>query len=231
MSHPPARSVKPAEIRMEEILDAAQALFAQKGYNATSVQEIIDTVGIAKGTFYHYFRSKLELLDAVVERLGAQGLQELEALVDDPALDAARKLQQLFLQSNLWKLRHRSLLLELLRVMYRPQNAVFRERLQQVSMATAIPLVARIIRQGVAEGTFQVEDPEEVAAIVLGMGQFLGDALAQMILEEEQGPEFQARLERKVRTYEQSVERVLGAAPGSVRLLSADMLAPWLASE
>jgi len=45
--------------RVEEILDAAEALFTQKGYDATSIKDIIDAVGIARGTLYHHFSSKL----------------------------------------------------------------------------------------------------------------------------------------------------------------------------
>ena len=62
------RIVKEHEERKNELLDAAQALFYQNGYETTSVAKIIDSVGIAKGTFYHYFKSKTDLLDQIVER-------------------------------------------------------------------------------------------------------------------------------------------------------------------
>jgi AcrR family transcriptional regulator len=42
-------------VRRTEILDVAQSLFYRKGYEPTSVQDIITEIGIAKGTFYHYF--------------------------------------------------------------------------------------------------------------------------------------------------------------------------------
>ena len=61
-----ARGVKEAERRRNEILDAAQHLFYSKGYDEPSIQEIIDAVGIAKGTFYHHFESKQELLDHLI---------------------------------------------------------------------------------------------------------------------------------------------------------------------
>lgn len=54
-------------MRRSEILDVAQRLFYLKGYDQTSVQDIITEIGIAKGTFYHYFNSKLELLDAIID--------------------------------------------------------------------------------------------------------------------------------------------------------------------
>jgi AcrR family transcriptional regulator len=60
------RTVKEPDIRRAELLDAAQKLFYAKGYEKTPVQDNIDRVGVAKGTFYHYFGSKVELLDELV---------------------------------------------------------------------------------------------------------------------------------------------------------------------
>ena len=56
------RTVKDYDERYAEFLDVAQQLFFSQGYERTTVQEIIDTVGVAKGTFYHYFDSKQAIL-------------------------------------------------------------------------------------------------------------------------------------------------------------------------
>ena len=78
-----ARVVKEAELRRSEILDAAQHLFYSKGYDETSIQDIIDAVGIAKGTFYHHFESKQELLDHLIDRMFGEVLVPLEMLVNE----------------------------------------------------------------------------------------------------------------------------------------------------
>ena len=62
------RIVKAHDERKNEIIDTAQNLFMTKGYSTCSVAEIIDAIGIAKGTFYHYFKSKEEVLDAIVDK-------------------------------------------------------------------------------------------------------------------------------------------------------------------
>ena len=64
-----ARTVKPPDVRRNEILDVAQRLFYTKGYRKTSVNDIIDEIDIAKGTFYHHFPSKQALLDALTDRV------------------------------------------------------------------------------------------------------------------------------------------------------------------
>ena len=89
------RTVKPPDVRRNEIVDVVQALFTSKGYDNTSVQDILDGAGIAKGTFYHYFDSKVALLDALVARLTDATLRMVEPIVHDPQMTALEKLPRL----------------------------------------------------------------------------------------------------------------------------------------
>ena len=58
------------EQTVEKILDAAAALFAEKGYQSTTLQDIIDATGLSKGAVYHHFRSKEEIARKVGDRMG-----------------------------------------------------------------------------------------------------------------------------------------------------------------
>ena len=60
------RIVKDAEERKEEILDAAERLFGTKGFDNTSTGDILQEVGIARGTLYYHFKSKEDILDGVI---------------------------------------------------------------------------------------------------------------------------------------------------------------------
>ena len=62
------RIVKEATERKNEILDAAAVLFMKKGFDNTSTNDILDAVGIARGTLYHHFKSKEEVMDALIDR-------------------------------------------------------------------------------------------------------------------------------------------------------------------
>lgn len=59
---------KSPEIRQNELMEAAQGLFIEKGFEGVAISEITDCAGVAKGTFYHYFSSKSEIMEALRER-------------------------------------------------------------------------------------------------------------------------------------------------------------------
>ncbi|HWK49709.1 MAG TPA: TetR/AcrR family transcriptional regulator [Steroidobacter sp.] len=85
---------KPAELRREELLDAAQQLFVEKGIGATSIDDIASAAEVAKGTFYLYFPSKEALLQALQERFVAGFVERLEIAMDRCGPDRWRpKLQ------------------------------------------------------------------------------------------------------------------------------------------
>ena len=74
------------EQTVEKILDAAALLFIQKGYQNTTLQDIIDATKLSKGAVYHHFRSKEEIAQRVGDRLGDQMWEPLRRIRDDPAL-------------------------------------------------------------------------------------------------------------------------------------------------
>lgn len=79
---------KPAEIRREELMDAAQALFLEKGFGATSVDEIVKQADVAKGTFYLQFKTKEDVLVALRERFVATFCERLTKAMDGPPAEA-----------------------------------------------------------------------------------------------------------------------------------------------
>jgi len=89
-----AREVKEYDERLQEILSTARELFFTKGYATTSINDIISAIGIAKGTFYHYFDSKDDLLIAVTEQITDEALVGVREIVADPKLNALEKLRK-----------------------------------------------------------------------------------------------------------------------------------------
>ncbi|GCE31536.1 hypothetical protein KDA_70200 [Dictyobacter alpinus] len=84
------RRAQQAEERREHLIDTALHLFAEKGWNATSIPDLAKAAGIAQGLMYHYFRNKEELLLAVIERHSF--LAELKVLLSASSERPARQV-------------------------------------------------------------------------------------------------------------------------------------------
>lgn len=85
---------KPAEVRLDELMDAAQHLFITKGFEATTISEIVRDAQVAKGTFYHYFPSKNEMLSALRERFTRHFIEQIQQAVDAcPETDSIARLR------------------------------------------------------------------------------------------------------------------------------------------
>jgi AcrR family transcriptional regulator len=222
------RIVKDPDVRRSEILDVARRLFYRKGYEQTSVQDIISEIGIAKGTFYHYFCSKQDLLDAMIERMIAQTLQSLEPLVADDHLSALEKFERFFSDLADWKVENKAFLLDIMNIWYKDENAILRHKVTTSSIEKTMPLLVQIIEQGMAEGVFASEYPADMAEIVLQLGQSLSDTLAKIILNEAHSDDTLAIIERKTIVYHHAIERTLNAPTGSIKLFDLDQVKPWL---
>jgi len=218
--------VKEHDVRRNEILDIAQQLFYQKGYEQTSIQDILTAVGIAKGTFYHYFDSKQTLLQELVARMVAQTSQLIAPIVADPDLNACEKFERFFTQVGQWKVARKGLLIQVLRAYYLDENILLRHTLVNSSFAEIVPFLAAIIEQGVAEGFFATEYVTETAALLMRIMQNFSETMAMLILDPPE--DAVAILAQQLAAHQQAIERVLHAADGSLRLFDLALVRQWL---
>lgn len=216
--------VKDYDERKTEFLDTALQLFMQHGYDQTSVNAIIETVGVSKGAFYHYFKTKEDLLDEIAARASEQALTLVEPLVDDDSLDAVAKLNEMFRRTNSFKAQNRDLMIAIAQVFYGEGNILLRDRLSNRSVGMIAPLLARIIEQGNAEGTMDVRYPRETARFVLRIGTELVSEMAKALPVVDTDAETADEVVRLMSVYTESVERILGVQAGGLRLVDESMM-------
>jgi AcrR family transcriptional regulator len=166
-----ARITKDPHERREEILDTAQALFGAKGYQQTSISDIVKTIGVAQGTFYYYFKSKEEVADAVIDRHIAHMLPPFEQLADNGELSGYEKMQQI-IRTELFEHSDHD---DLFQYLHHENNAALHQRLIVKTIRKFGPILAAVIEQGVREGQFNVANPEAVAEFFLTGFQFWMD--------------------------------------------------------
>lgn len=192
--------------RREEIIATARRLFQIEDYDAITMQDIVDELGIAKGTIFYYFDSKEALLRAVVENIIEEDRVRKQALIKKAkgnALDKIRALMQLdsMAAKNPIIFEH----------LHRPSNAQMHTQLLAVMVIQEASLYAELIRQGCGEGIFQTDNPLECAEFIIAGIQFLTDYGIYPWVESD--------ITRRAHAFPSLVEAILKAKPGSFQFM------------
>ncbi len=224
-----ARTVNAAvrAIRYEAFVDVAQRLIQAKGYEQMSVQDVLDELDASKGAFYHYFDSKLALLEAVVERMVDAATTTLAPLVADPGLPAPAKLERLFSGIADWKAERKELVLALMQVWYSDDNAIAREKFRQRVVIRLTPLLAAIVRQGNAEGLFSVSSPDHAARVLVWLIHGSQDLASELFFARQANAITFEVVESTLTAYKEAYERILGMPAGSLKIVDSATLRLW----
>jgi TetR/AcrR family transcriptional regulator, transcriptional repressor for nem operon len=232
-----ARTVKPQEYASKrgEILDAAQRMIFTKGFEQTSVRDILDELRISNGAFHHYFGSREALLDGLIERIRQGSELPLLPIVHDPHLTAIEKLQGFFDTLDGLRMAHKADVAAAMRVWYTDDNALVRQKVDEAVLQQRAPLVVEIVRQGIQEGVFTTAYPDQAGEVVLAMLQGMGNAHARLLLSltregGAEGERIQPEIEKIVSihvAYMDAIERVLGAPPNCLHRADLEAVKVW----
>lgn len=200
------RIVKEAEARREEILDAAERLFAAKGFDNTSTGDILDAVGIARGTLYYHFKSKEDILDGVIQRLTDRLTQDAGAIVRRKELPVLERLTKAILSLNV----ESRIGLEIMEQVHRPQNALMHQKMQTALLEGINPILTELVEEGVRQGICHTRYPESVVEMTILYANTAFDTLNVTGLSP-------AQRERKIAGFIYNLERLMGMAEGSLQ--------------
>ena len=152
--------------KRELILDALQELLYEGTAGTASVQDIATKAGIAKGGLYYYYKSKEEVLDALVER-------QYNHVIETCRIKLAPALEKIKLL--LYFYRNTAVDQTVDSALHEPQNAAIHQKSMAFIMGRLAPIVGEILQQGVEENVFVCEHPEQLAEILLSPIIFLLD--------------------------------------------------------
>lgn len=159
-----ARNKHPEET-VNRILEAAFRLFMEKGYEHTSIQDIIDNLGgLSKGAIYHHFKSKEDILVAVTDKMTEESNQMLAEIRDRTDLSGKEKLRTIFKESISRPVQNDIFTVapdlgNNPRLLY----SIFRETVDEAAPHYILP----IIKQGIADGSIQTDYPAELAELII----------------------------------------------------------------
>jgi AcrR family transcriptional regulator len=226
---PLARTLNPAThaVRRDAFLDVAQRLIQAKGYESFSIQDVIDEVGASKGAFYHYFGSKSDLLEAIVERM-ADGVEASWAdVLTRGGLSARERLEGLFASTAAYKNARKDLALALLEAWLSDRNTVLRERLRELVARRMTPALERILDQGIADGEFTATDPQMTARVVVALVLGTQDQAAQLFVARQARLIEVEEVLRVFAAFTEAMERILGLEPGRLSLTDPPTIRMW----
>ena len=199
--------------RKREIIETAFNLFVQNGYERTSVQQIIDTLSISKGTFYHHFKSKDDLLDAVISDILEDVASEINRIANSDK-DAVTKLIEIY---GVFRGKEDALKL-ILAELYRDTNLKMRQKfLDQMLKITSAPL-NKVLEQGKDEGAFDIVEVEGVARLLIIMDMAVGEAVFGLMKERDT-----KGIKSMLDAYAFAIKRILGT-DADIKFTDVDVL-------
>ena len=155
------------ERRKQELLKIAYQLFIEKGYESTSIDEIIAEAHIAKGTYYYYFPSKEATLEEVINMMISDEVQRAKEVLLTP-MPVPQKLVAVI--SSLRPAQNES---NIANTLNQKENIIMHEKIGRRIIDEAVPLVAEVVSEGVEQGLFTCDHIEERVRMILIMSDHL----------------------------------------------------------
>lgn len=200
------KTIKNPEERKNEILDAADMLFTQKGFDGTSTNDILEAVGIARGTLYYHFKSKEDIMDSLIDRYSTGLLTRAKELAGDKSIPVYERIVQTVMALNM---NHDSGK-EIIEHIHKPQNALMHFKAQKAILNGLTPILTEIIKEGIEQGLCTTPYPYEAIEMLVVYTNTVFDGNMIDLTDED-------RVQR-VKAFVFHTERLLGVERGTLSL-------------
>ncbi|NTV77576.1 MAG: TetR/AcrR family transcriptional regulator [Clostridiales bacterium] len=201
------KTIKEGEVRKQEILVAARELFVKKGYDQTSVNDILKVVDIAKGTFYYYFSSKEEVLEAIILNIVEEGARRAEVILEDKSIPlVSRIMMAIMAQTPEFEGSQ-----EIKEELHKVENAKLEQLYLKEMLKRMTPVLQKPILEGIEQNVFQMEYPLECIETTLLLGHMMFDCEVFEWKAEE--------YPKKIQAFLCNIERMMGTKKGELSSL------------
>ena len=204
----------------EKILETAHLMFSDNGYDKTSVNDIIDRLKISKGAFYHYFKSKDEVLDGIIMNYTTEVVDMLYEIAYDSSLNGLEKYKKMFSETQNLRRQNAEKFSFLSKLFLTEGNLLFRHRYSEKILELTKPPFIIILRQGVKERLFVLNDPEETADLIIRLGNIYRTKIALLTLTLTENPNNSLKIKNIIEFMQDTIERLLGLNSGSLDIIS-----------
>lgn len=157
------RITKEYDERKNEILDTAEKLFYTKGYEKCTINDILKEVEIAKGTFYYYFKSKKEVMDAIVQRYTDIIIGRANETINKNDITPEEKMINVFLSMKIGDKVDSQMINEI----HKADNALFHQNILTQMVTALAPALVKVIEEGIEKKVWRCRYPLQYMQIFL----------------------------------------------------------------
>lgn len=216
--------MKKGELRKEAILVGAEKLFLQKGYDDTSIQDILDVLSLSKGGFYHYFESKEALLEEICFRNARQSIEKLEKVFAEERLTPVRCVNLILSTVNIFARETPRFCAIMLKISYIDGDVNFRDHLRAFMFEKLLAYLDEAIAHGIGQGTFFTRYPQQIGRILLNMGYDICNDISRRLAMSPDDRDVVIDMIDLLNAYRDSCETLLGASFGSIEIADMEQL-------
>lgn len=188
-------------------MDAARELFVKNGYELTSINDILKIVGIAKGTFYYYFTSKIEVLEAIILDIVEEGASRAEVILKDKTIPLVNRIM-LAIMAQAPEFEGSD---EIKEELHKVENAKLEHLYLREMLKRMTPILEEPVKEGIDKGIFNMEYPTECLESILLLGHMMFDCDI-FAWEMEEYP-------KKIKAFLYNAEKLLGTKEGELNEL------------
>lgn len=210
--------MKKGDLKRSSILETAERLFFEKGYEQTSIQDILDVLSLSKGGFYHHFTSKEAILGEICENHVISGLDRLKVELFGTRAGLMDRLNLLLRKVSMFERDETDFAALLLKVCYVDGDVRIRDRMRSVVLAQLKPQMDELLAEGIKSGELFARNPGRITGIVLGMVDQVNDSACRILAANPDNPECIIEIAEQLNACRDAVEMLLGAPFASVML-------------
>ncbi len=194
-----ARVSKSPEERRAEIIDAGEKLFLEKGIENCSVSDIVKYIGVAQGTFYYHFKSKEELLEAIISKYADFMFDNIGEILKDESIDIFERLKKVIMLRTqiLTSEGH-----EVGALIYGDKSDMVNKKHLAIIQNRLKPIIIDVMKKAAEEGKISVKYVEETVELLLMMGE--------QILFTVNSEKDMEKIKRKMEVMDEAARRILG---------------------
>lgn len=199
------KTIKEGKVRKQEILVAARGLFVKKGYEQTSVNDILKIVDIAKGTFYYYFASKEEVLEAIIVDIVEEGARRAEIILEDKSIPLVNRIMMAIMaQAPEFEGSD-----EIKETIHKVENTKFEQLYTKTMLKRMTPVLQETVLEGIDKNVFHMPYPTECIETILLLGHMMFDCdIFEWAMKE---------YPKKIQAFLCNAERMLGTKEGELK--------------